>query len=354
MALSRPWFTDGNILTEDSTTAANSIRSVLWGLKALLTGNRGTYAGTGLWTVEGSSDAVTFSATDNVDRWGVTTFTASKIVRGAAGTEAHSWFVLKSPLALGPMYLLIDYISSNDAAITIQLSSTPFTGGSLLNAPTSTKAWNIQEHASGASSKTFHDNTAGAVRLYRITDDDGNFWFTTAKSGTGIFHWFIGVQKLSNTKPGDLAPVFSFWSYTAGGRGGGSMVDINANLWNLKANVSNDTRNVRGRRFDDTGTYGISGTTTGIYPMIPMVGSTTSYWSSSSTTTNGIDGAHDIIEPVLLSGIDTGYVGYRGTVPDIAIVPNTVTVGGSVPTAASQERMCVGSVLIPSSVAPIL
>ena len=191
--------------------------------------------------------------------------------------------------------------------------------------------------------------------MFRITDADGNFWFTTAKAGSGIFQWFFGVQKLVDTRPGDQSPVFGFWAYNTTSRGAGQLDSTPGYAsWMADTQGGSRVRYVRGRKFDDSGEYGIVAST-GIFPMTfcPNASAST-FWHVDSSTSNYVDGKHDAIQPVSLMAIDAGNIGYRGKVPDIAFVASSSAVGASEPSSAAQERMLVGNTLIPSSVVPIL
>ena len=354
MALSRTWYVDANIAIADGSTAALTARSILWGFKSLLKGNIGTNT-QGLWTVEGSSDG-TNAGMDGVDRW-LNTFDATKIVRAAAGV-AHSWIVLKSPATIGPSsgsyYMLIDYSETQDQSANIVVSPTPFTGGTTLNAPTSTKSWTVCATTTGtAGIRTFYDNTVGTYRMYRITDANGNFWFTTAKGGQGFFQWLFGVQTLVDTRPGDQTPTLSFWSYANTGRGGGDSLDGYFG-WMGAASGGFAIKLVRGRFFDDTAVYGVS--SGGIFAMMPGHTSTATgnRWQAQATTANPIDGKIETM-PVWFYSVETVYSGVRGRLPDVSWVSYAAPVGASEPTVAAQERMVVGGVLIPCpGAAPVL
>jgi hypothetical protein len=126
----------------NETTVALQSKYLLWAIAAFLLGNLGG-ATLGLWTHEGSSDGVTagFDATNRF----LAVYDQSKIVRGAS-SSARSWIVLKSPVGLGPWYVLLDYNTSNDYQINVTFSKSPFSGGSTTSLPTASNSWTYSNH----------------------------------------------------------------------------------------------------------------------------------------------------------------------------------------------------------------
>lgn len=354
MPLSRTWYTDANIVIPDGSTAALAAKSILFSLKALLKGTMGVNT-QGLWTVVGSSDGLGNFSMAGADLW-TDTFDGTKIVRGAPGVN-HSWMLMQSPVALGPYYMLIDYSYTTDRQIVISYSKTAFTGGSATTAPTSTMSWLAVDGATSAtldSVRTFHDGLSGTYRVTRVTDADGNFWFLTARNGSGFFQWVHGLQTLAETRPGELHPTMSFSSYSTtirgacGGNELGSSVD-----WGFSSHQnSNYSRPLGGRRHDGTaiGTPASNLTLSTVHFCHVSISST---WMENMTTPNPADGKHETM-PVWVYHMEPGYKGIRGTIPDVSWISYSAPVGSSEPSSASQERMVVGAMLLPSSVAPTL
>jgi hypothetical protein len=165
----------------------------IWYWKALLTGEAGAggYAGSGRWTVVGSSDGVT-AALDAVDRWRGTPYTgnfadvgtAAKLVRAASGTP-HSWVVLKSPDALGPYYLILDYSTSADNRIAVIYSKATPTGGSITARPTATDEWVHESFAPGQVSEIrLNDGSTVVCHVSGAVSSIGDFFLFGARQGS--------------------------------------------------------------------------------------------------------------------------------------------------------------------------
>ena len=330
MALSRTWYSDGNIALSDTSTAALSHKSIMWGWKALLKGEIGTNTH-GLWTCVGSSDSST-AGMDNSDRWG-SSFDASKVVRSSSG--AHSWIVLKSPIALGPYYLCIDLSGTTEVKGNIITAKTAFTGGTTSARPTSTDEW------SHFGDMNIADNTALPQKIHRITDADGNFWVLLSHNTSGIFYFMFGLQTLTQTKTLDVTKVITAHSYLLTGRGCGLM-DCSASSFAGTAAVGGATR---GRLFNNTATNSMSA--------ISYYTGASANWSSQMTTSDAADGLH-IALPVYIYSPTTDYKGIKGALPDVSIINQGMAVGSVVPSSGTQERMVVGDLLIPSSFVPLI
>lgn len=325
MALSRQYYSRGNIPAPDNSTSTLLAKSILFGIKAILKdefstgtlGAEGAMPAGAKWTCEGSSDSST-AGMDASDRW-TSSFDGTKIVR-ASGAVAHSWIVLKSPVALGPYYLCIDWNAANDQTVTIVGSKNAFTGGSTTARPTATKEWTVL-------TGTFCENVTTAHRLHKAMDGNGNFFIAVSKNGAALFNLaFMGVT-VSNTVTGELSPWFTAIHFTTGSRGAGRVASIA----------------VTGRSGDD------SGTMTGSFGDIQFNAAT----FGGTMQANVLNGAFDTLPVFVGSTSPTLKHGVRGTVPDVEIC-GIATVGASDPTTGTQERMLLGDLLIPCSVVPSL
>lgn len=328
MALSRTWYTDAGIAIANSSTAALAYHSLIWTFKALLKGTLGAGVN-GLWTIEGSSNA-SAAALDGADRW-LDTFTDSAIVAAAAGT-AHSWIVLKSPNAMGPVYLCMDL---NAAAASGQVTFVPawsaFTGGTTLNRPTSTTE-------SVPATLVLYDMAAASNgKVSKVVDADGNFWLLWNKFGTGNISTLIGFQTLIDTRAGDTRKTWFFQSalHEVGAFGKGALNAIsgasNSPFWGNYCS---------GRSY--TGTAAITNTATW---QNWEVGGSQNYGVQTGRN-NSIDGAVDLL-PLWLVENSAGSGGIRGRVPDCSISNSGLPVGTQLPAGAPPERMLVGTVYIP-------
>jgi hypothetical protein len=323
MALSRTWYTRGNIPAADTSTTALVAKSILWAIKAALKdeltggtlGAEGAMPAGGKWTCEGSSDSATANLT-GTDLWG-SSFDGSKIVRASSG--AHSWIVLKSPVALGPRYLCIDYLSASDQNAVIVASNNAFTGGTTSARPTATKEWTVL-------SGQFAEASANVHRIHKTMDANGNFFIHVNRHATSLFNFSLWGVTLTNTESGELSPWFTAVQYTTGSRGAGRVA----------------TMAVTGRVGDDTATH------TGSFGDVQFSAAT----FGGTVQANALSGKWDLL-PVFVGTTTSSKAGIRGLVPDVNIA-GIATVGSSEPVSTSQERMLLGDLLVPSSVAPTL
>lgn len=320
MALTRTWYTDANYAIPDFSSTANTCKSILWSIKALL---KGTVSGTNgpegappvgsRWTVVGSSDSVT-GAMDGTDRW-LDTFDATKIVSSTAAAP-HSWIVLQSPAILGPYYLLIDYGANSASAIAIYTSKAAFTGGTASARPTSTT------EVTNATS-TFNDQVASINRVTRVTDANGNFWVLASRTGTGIIQFGLGVQTLIDVAPSDTMSVFSIGQYaTSGAFNPSGSISVTGRTWNNGAVTTGGPND-----------YNVS-----------------SSWASLTPGNNPANGgAYDAL-PVFVITTNTGAAGVRGRLPDVGYVNGSMAIASNVPLTGNIEQTNTKGWLIPCSV----
>lgn len=365
MSLSRTWYTDANLAVSDFSTAALLAKSILWGFKALLKGEAaGTNGGSGarpggsLWTCESSSDGAGNFNMAGTDLW-TAAFDATKLNR-ASGAANHSWIVLKSPAALGPLYMLLDWNTATDVTVIVRFSYNAFgTGGSATAAPTSTGSWVHSTDGGATTSMPFNDGTATAHKLHMVRDASGNFWFTTSKNTTGRFWWMVGVQTLSELRTGDTKNVFSFLHYNATAPGAGSLFTAGtaqAHFNNLNGLSAANTNPIvcGGRTFDNLavalgGPFSVAFADHGN----AATGSPGTSTNGQRNELNAADGKWDTY-PVWVHTNNTTKAGYRGRIPDISACPPGAAVGSANPTAAAMERTVIGGLLIPFEVVPSL
>lgn len=215
MALARreTWYTQANADYPDVTTTTRTSMSFCWLLKEMLThttpgtaGPEGVPIAGSLWTVEGSSDGVT-AGLDAVDRLATGTFDATKYVVANEGAP-HSWIVLKSPAAMGPLYMCINGpLTASLAAFT--MSTNAFTGGTTSNRPTSVGQWTLAFNGGGAN--TVNIGGAAAQKFHLVRNAAGSFYVLAGRPGSGWFHTFMALAKLSDSRSNDQAPYISFF-----------------------------------------------------------------------------------------------------------------------------------------------
>jgi hypothetical protein len=370
MSLSRTWYTDANYVASDVTTAAKLSHSILFALKAFLMGQiTGTNGPDGAppsgarWTCTKSCAFVSGAQTVSLvaDLFS-STFVDTEWVRATAGTN-HSWFVLTSPAALGPVYMLVDMSTSADTTVTVRFSYTDFsTGGTITAAPTSANSWVYGPDATTSSvSVNFNDGSTGAHKIHRSMDANGNFWFLTSKNGAGFFYWLVGFQQLVETRTGETKSGFSFLNYNAGGRGAGS-ISTSANAMGYFNSGNGRTSNnnslvVGGRTYDNTTNF-VGGILTVAYSINNNGGTNTTSPLGETTQgfvnqTNSADSKWDFF-PIWIYTNIAGNSGTRGRIPDVSACTSGPAVGAGAPSAASQDRVVAGNIVIPFSVAPSL
>lgn len=336
----KTWQFDINRAPSDNTTVLLLSKSLVWYLKAFLTGQQGG-AASGLWSCYYSCDSATAgTAADGVDRWGGGTFDGTKIVRAAAGV-AHSWFVLKSPSIASPFgstnwYCIIDFSGSADnTPINLVFSKAAPTGGTTTARPTSTDEW------THAANSQLNDNTNGAMKFHGLLATDGNFVLFASKTGSGLSSFGIIFQVLSNPgRTGDLYPVATFIGYSTSATG---PFDCQSN-----GLIVNTVGAWRMRLFDGSS---VSTTTTAggvIYNTSSMLQSL-SYQAAKTDFTDGDVGD----APVYLLNNDASKASKRGRLADICFIVGNPAQGATEPPAGPPASMVVGGLWLPTNTAPI-
>jgi len=355
------WYSRGNAPFSLVTTAANIAKSWLWAFKAHLKGEvatgttasviagvRGSVArpAGSLWTCEGSSSTAAYSAV--ADLW-TATFNAALIVPEAEGVN-HSWIVLKSPAALGPIYLCINYCGpvvvpgDTSASAGFIWSYTPFTGGSRTARPRATISVTGDAEFStplGASAPTDNHYEAfttdltlsAAFKSHFAVNANGGFHFATSRDGQGKFHSYQFAEKVVDAETLDIRQTWV-----------GSETNVNtrgAPAWGSFAG-----NRVISRVWDDNGLGGCSG------------GLCSYTFGSTGTTYGGYFPADTITGkfrtlPLYLYDATTVKTAWRGRIPDAWCV-GTPTVGGSFPNTGTPTQHVVGDLLVPFAVIPTL
>jgi hypothetical protein len=345
MALSRVWYTEGNYANPDISSAANSAKSLLWSIKALLTGdvsgsiqgNTGARPASSKWTVHGSCDAVT-AAFDQVDRWG-TSFNATKLVNANFGV-AHSWITLKSPTGLngGNTYLNLIYRDSGNGNFVVSFCNT----GTGFASPSTTSDFTAPSDTVliNVSPFQFHDNTATQWRIHLCVDAVGRFYMAWGKSGNGLVSGFLGLVDCANLTTGDTRPLVGLYDYDStftrsvprddnNSSSGG--VACGGHNYNNAENAGSDTANLL--------VYSLKG-----------IRLSTNTMSSKLTTTSAIDSSVGAVKPTLIYS-STGSKYVKGTLPDAFITGTQVANGASDPLSGSMEHVQIGTWRLPFNAA---
>lgn len=337
-ALTKAYFTRGNIPFPDTSTAALVSKSAIWNIKAALCDQSvsgstgGTRNANSIWTVVSSSDSVTANATD---LWG-STFNSAKIVQNNNGS-AHSWCLLKN-VTLG-YQLLLDCNSSTTANFRFaaaDLSSSLFTGGTTTSGPTA-----VYEFQPATVSPTAATNyafisdatTGGANYLHMTVDDTGQFHILLSRSSNAKFTSYLSMVKTINNYPTDARNCFLLATASNGTRGTPSIGTAAGDLGYYLS--------CSGRNPDST--------------IKNFGGIITPGWAGTAQTTVTVDALTNsyLTEEAHVISL-TSQVAYRGKIPDLVSITNA-TIGASFPSAAAQDRIVAGNYVVPmNSVVPIV
>lgn len=343
MALTKTYYTDSNVAFADTSTTVLLYKSWLFMLKSLLIGNQtgtngtsGAAPGGALWTVESSCDSSTANLV-GTDLW-TSTYNAAKIVRAAAGT-AHSWIVLKSPVALGPYYMCIDYASAADTTFTLTFSKAAFsTGGTTLNRPTSTGEW-------GNTALVLGDATTGTTyRACCTRDANGGFYLYTARNAAGFFNSFFCMAPMTETRTGEAHNILAGTFMTIGTRGVLQGTAAAVTNW-VTATGGFSSRSPSNNFSPD------SNASSGL--MVPPT-SNTAYWNS--VVSNQADSLTDAFPAYYyFSGNSVGVTAVRGKLPDVFAINSQRSVGNTEPSTGDPEQVVIGNFLIPcGGVTPLI
>ncbi len=308
----------------DSTSSRiNLIRSMTFNLKqhmidTLATGTlNGSRHANSVWTVIGSSNSVA-AALDTVDRWAA----IANLVFASGGT-AHSWIVIQNT-TLG-YQVCIDCLGDPTLSQSIGFHATkiatPFTGGTTLVRPTSTTEFSMQNGSYGFVGDIV---TGGSNYTHYVTADDGQFFFSSSRSGTGMWTSFAAMQKTHSAPAGDTNNVFLI-SQSSQVTGRGSPFSTGAFLNNQGCCGRNS--------------HGTSNTTGGL---------STLQLISSTYYTGGVDALTSDYLAFPMSVMSLGSeTGYRGRISDMYHIGTVVPIGDSVPSIAAQERIIMGDYIVP-------
>lgn len=337
MANEKTWYSWSDYVVPDVTSTANIAKSLLWCFVQALLGNitgpnagpAGAIPSGARWTTYYSSDGTTAgTANDGVDRW-TSSFTASKIVRASSG--AHSWFVLKSPAALGPYYLTVDYLSSADSSVILVLSKAAPTGGTTSLRPTATDetAFSASQFVSGSWTSTLPG------KCHFTTDADGNFWWFPSRNGTSLVDLAWGVQKLTDLRiTGDAFPVILVFDFVTSGA--------------LKEGTSSFYRTTAGT-IKSRDVASAAATTCTVMSFMVGASSAAVDTAAAHYSDAKIDGF-----ACLVYSTSSGAKAVKGRIPDLRTIPATLLPGYRYPASGDVESIVVGNTLVPLTAVPTL
>lgn len=314
MSLDRTWYTRAEIPIADFSTTLLKSQSLFFGIKAMLkheyatgtVGVSGAPPAGATWTCEGSSDSFT-AAMDGTDRL-TAVFDATKVVPHNDGS-AHSWIVLKSPVALGPYYLCLNFNgSTNGTTMTAVGSKTAFAGGNTTTRPTSAAEFIIFN-----SSQFNEGSSATDHRMGIVQSANGAFYMLINKVGAGFCNYFLSMFDVDQARAGDVTKVIGWSFYVNSGKGA----------------PNSDT--MAGRTYDNSSAAA-------------LITSYNGTWGGSGLL-NAIDSQADGY-PLWIMGYSS-LGGMRGAAPDVRCMPFAAIQGRSIPTVGTIERIVSGHFAFP-------
>lgn len=335
-ALSKVWYSRCNRPIASSASALLIAQSVVFALKEHLkdtatggTTGGGTRNAGSAWVTKGSSDSVSFntSGTDLIPAH-------TNLVWANSGT-AHSWWW--GECAAAGYQIVIACASSSSTALCVAFApiSTPFTGGSLTARPTSTQEFLWGTTSTGAATTaTFLSDvvTGGTNYTHFVVADDGQFWFTTSRAGTGLFSTCAGFIKPTGST--DTRSAYAVGTTLASARGAMS-----------RASLFDSSNGAVSRQPN-----GVAVTSTGGFTTAGLAGGS-NYLGAGGTDANS--GKYLAFPVDAVCNVPAQYA-WRGRVPDLAAV-GIRPVGDCYPSTAAPLRVVVGDVLLPCpGVAPIV
>jgi hypothetical protein len=320
------WQQDHNRVPGDQTTVALQSKWDLWFIPSFLLGNIGG-AASGLWTHEGSSDSATagFDATNRF----LLSFDATKIVRGPGGA-VRSWIVLKSPVGLGPFYMLLDYNTSHDYQINATFSKSAFSGGSTTTLPTASNSWTY-------AALQLVPSVLAAQHTFARLSTSGEWHIQFGTDSTAKYTFALSFFTLAEAKTGDSHNGWSYGEYSASG------------VW-LAATINNSSSSViKGRSATPA--------TAQVAAKVPFL--TDSAGTNMLNSIGNADAVDGFVNdhPIYIHSYTALHLSKRGRVRDLYVAPNTATTAMVEPVSGPPyESAVVGGVWMPynASTAPSL
>lgn len=278
-----------------------------------------TYTGTNGTQFTGCSGGTGSMTTGNlVATYGIT--------NQNAGT-AHTWYVLKSPTALGPYYIILDCNTTNAYQFSIILSKQAPTGGTTTARPTATDEVNQWQTV-----QFINTTNNFSYRWHGSIATDGCFNYMTSYDGNGSMYSTGIFQVPAETKSIDTWPGVLWWT------GGGTRPFIAQGI-NSPGYFAGRNRNGAIGLLYSTLTY--------------SYGVNSAMFSGFYTTTDFTDGYYDDL-PIYLYNQTAGYKAIRGRWIDIRWGPGQLAQGTVESSQSSITGIYNGNCWMPYNSVPII
>lgn len=213
------WFCQVDCPFPDTTSVANVNNSLAFMFKELLKGTStsGTLGPGGRpastkWTVVGSCDGATTGSLDGIDRLTGSvpnSYSSASIVHNSSGS-AHSWIVLQSPAALGPVYVCIDFNATATTSVGYTYSINPFVNTPAPGTgsrPLTNNGWMAGTTADPTPStntgQMTDQNLNTPYRASIAVDASGAFHFIVCRPGVSCSNYYQSCFRTVDSDPND-------------------------------------------------------------------------------------------------------------------------------------------------------
>lgn len=232
---------------------------------------------------------------------------------------AHSWFVLKSPIAIGPYYIILDYNTGSASQLNIWMSKAAPTGGTTSARPTATDEMQI---LNSSIVSQFTQNTTTGNYMHGILSTDGYFnCFISRGNGAGYVESAWIWQILGDTKAPDNYKAYSFYNW---GNGGEAIT-----IGSLQTTNRQVARNFNGSAI-------MSGT------MAVFYSNGNNYALLDLGLIDFNDGQYDDL-PIYIFNNASGQYTLKGRLVDIRQCPGALPSGFTEPSPSNPVSTCIGS-----------
>lgn len=331
-AISKAYSVRANVPYQSNVSALAMSQSVIWSLKENMKNTLagGTVGGTrdisnSVWGVKGSC-AGGVAALDGVDRL----VTPADVIWAADGVT-HSYIILENT-AVG-LQLLIDCVGASNTNVRIAATeiAVPFVlnASPIIHGPASANEFEAGNVAPSLTATFLYESDTVTGNLnwtHFVTTTSGMFFFLCSRTGLTRFTTFIALQRTVGNHVADTRNAFLIGHSANSGRGAP-----------LASIVANTAAGCVGRSPNGTinNVGGIRNATFGATAMADQ--------GTDVVSGNFISLPCEVGSMTLFAE--------RGFLPDFYITSGGA-VGGSVPSAAAQERVIAGDFIIPFPVVP--
>lgn len=314
--LTRTWTVTLNQTPASEATVLAQMQNILYQMKTNMVAAGGV--------VQSSSDGSANAGA--ADHW----LSAANVIRGSGGAN-RSWVVIQHTASgAGSIYVLIAYSTASDHLINLTVSSSAFSGGGLTSDPTTTGG-----NAIAVANQQVVASTLASVRFHTLRNTTGDFMFLISPVGSGRFTFLLSGHQLAGVEASDPHVWLSLHEYRTTSKGVFTLDGAGVNnygLWQHTGAIAATNRSI----------------------LNPELVSGTKVIDTLTASGSPVSGAFPALPAVVAFSNRI-----KGTLVDIALAPNDVTVlvGTEEPASpAASTTMIVGAALwVPNGgVTPVL